>query len=154
MERLLAAFRKMCCEEGALAERVCSAGFLGQLLAAHTRAGGYDPRAASREQLLADGVALRCADCWSSRRAKAERGELQKPAGSFVHWLSKETKPQGLGRQGYIDWMRRKVVEFRELPQLQKDLNAQGSRCDFYQKKTTWTTHQTRCRDLQRPWRA
>ena len=52
MERLLASFRQWCSTEGSLAERVCSAGFLGQFFTAHKAANGSDPRFVSREQLL------------------------------------------------------------------------------------------------------
>ena len=133
MERLLASFRRWCSVEGSQAERVCSAGFLGQLLGTHNAAGGNDPRGVSREQLVEDGVALR--RC-SGKRYKRSRsgGQLQRPCGAFVHWMKSQTQPPGLGRPEYADWLRGKGNEFHELPQLQKDLNAQQAQRDFYKQ--------------------
>ena len=128
MERLLAAFRQWCGAEGALAERVCSAGFLGQFMTAHTQAGGSDPRGVSREQLIQDGVGLRCV-----------AGKMStKPAGSFVHWVAKEhaTKPEGQTKAEYREWMTSKSEEFQGLSGLRKGLQVQGSRCAFLRKKT------------------
>ena len=131
MERLLAAFRQWCGKEGALAERVCCAGFLGQLRTAHTQAGGSDPRGATREHLIRDGVALRCK---STRKMKNKH---KNPAGAFVHWMAKQyaTKPKKITKTEHHDWQRRKSQEFHGLSKLQKDLQNQGSRCAFLRKR-------------------
>ena len=131
MERLLAAFRQWCGKEGALAERVCCAGFLGQLRTAHTQAGGSDPRGATREHLIRDGVALRC------KSTGKMKNKHRRQAGAFVHWMAKQyaTKPKKITKTEHHDWQRRKSQEFHGLSKLQKDLQNQGSRCAFLRKR-------------------
>ena len=59
-ERLLARIRKASDGKECCIERVCSSGFVTQFLSEHLQSGRADPRSATRAQLLADGVSLRC----------------------------------------------------------------------------------------------
>lgn len=59
-ERLLALMRKSA-PLRCYIERLLASGFLTQVLAAHTKAGGADVRKVTRSQLLKLGARLRCA---------------------------------------------------------------------------------------------
>jgi hypothetical protein len=103
-ERLLSLIRRSCRDDGDM-ERICSSGFLAQVLAEHTRLGGADPRSATREQLLADGVPLRCA---------AKKTTTVKPRGSYVNFMMKAEEGRRIAgiklpKAQYREWQKHMV---------------------------------------------
>jgi hypothetical protein len=58
LERMLASVRKAAPGKCPNSERMCAAGLLRQTLAEHTRAGGLHPAAATRKDLVSEGVPL------------------------------------------------------------------------------------------------
>ena len=135
-ERLLARIRKSVmgspeCD----VERLCASGYVTQWLAEHLLRGGDNPCAATRQQLIEDGVPLRCA----AKKKKAAKGP-QRPCGPFVHWLGKEdadrkARGQKLDKGAYNDWRRGKAVEWNNLPKMVQDVNAKEAEETFANKR-------------------
>ena len=120
-ERLLARIRKASDGKECCIERVCSSGFVTQFVTEHLQMGRADPRAATRQQLLADGVSLRC---------KQPEGGASKPRSGFVNFLLKadtERKKQGgkMAKDDYQDWRRGKISEWHALPVGQRQVEKQ-----------------------------
>ena len=120
-ERLLARIRKASDGKECCIERVCSSGFVTQFVTEHLQMGRADPRAATRAQLLADGVSLRC---------KQREGGASRPRSAFVNFLLKadeERKKQGvmMDKDAYATWRRGKVREWHANPLAQKQVEEQ-----------------------------
>lgn len=116
-ERLLARVRQSYGGEAVDVERLASNGFLTQMVAEHLKGGGCDPRIVTRQQLLQDGVPLRC----------FQKARRSKPRGGFVNWMMKEEmerKKQGvmLSREEYRRWQKQKAAQWNELPMVRQAL--------------------------------
>ncbi len=110
-ERFLARIRQASDASESTAERVCSSGYLCQLVTEHMAKGFDDPRSTTRGQLMEDGVPLRC--------VKQVATSL-KPCGPFVHFMKKadeERKCHGiaLSRKDYVEWQRQQAAAFHAL---------------------------------------
>jgi hypothetical protein len=132
-ERCLARIRQATdghgAEGSADVERVCSSGFLAQLLTQHKLNGGDDPRAPTRRQLLEDGVPLIC------RKPQ----KIPKQRGVFVNFMQKAQqarKDQGtvLSGDSYRAWRQAKVIEFYSLSPQQMSLEAAEARAAHSRK--------------------
>jgi hypothetical protein len=95
-ERLLAQMRRSSPELVDI-ERLCSAGFLTQLLAEHRRCGGACASQITRQQLIQQGVPL--------QRIK-KTPKYSRPASGFVNFLAKKQsqKLQPLKGEEYKAW--------------------------------------------------
>ena len=129
MERLLGDFRRANPTDHGDAERLVSAGFLSQIMKVHRSHGFDDPRATSRQQLLLDGVPLKCA-----KKLKAS-----KPASPWVHWIRGEEerrKDAGmrLDKKEYVAWRRDKVAEWHRMGEASKRVQRDAAVLDFYKK--------------------
>ena len=135
-EQLLARIRKSHDGNDCDVERVVSTGFLTQALSEHALRGGDDPRWPTRQQLLDDGVPLRCA------RPKS----YTRPQGPFVCFMNKEDaarKARGdrMNKAEYSDWRRLKYIEFMTLPDLSRQryaLDAKAAHVDKLMDKQTF----------------
>lgn len=124
-ERMLALIRRACRGDDVDVERLCSTGFLAQVLSFHLARDGEDPRFTTRQQLLEDGVPLRCAPV-----------KLDKPApprGSYVNWMMKEEAARArdgiqLNKAQYRWWQKRKAEEFQALQEDEKAFHLQEAK--------------------------
>ena len=118
-ERLLAQMRHAC-KQGDV-ERVCSSGFLAQILTEHKRLDRDDPCYVSRARLLEDGVPI---------RAQGKDKKWSRAASGFVHWMgveqAKRKKESGpLAGTAYLTWKAGKILEWHGLPDARKEEEGQ-----------------------------
>eukprot|EP00959_Pyramimonas_sp_CCMP1952_P315768 6609195-Pyramimonas_sp.AAC.1 len=113
-ERQLAQMRRAC-REGDV-ERVCSSGFIAQVLTEHKRLDRDDPCVKTRAQLLADRVPIRAAERESS---------WTRPSSGFVHFMATEQtkRKRELGPlrgDDYTTWKHAKIQEWHSLSDARK----------------------------------
>jgi CRISPR/Cas system CMR-associated protein Cmr5 small subunit len=129
-ERLLARIRQSHDAAECEAERICSTGFLCQLLTEHLRHGRPDPRGIVRADLVSSGVALRC----------MQKVKDSKPRGSFVNYMMKQEEARRnegivLNKQAYREWQVEQIDQWHALSRERQAVEATEARASFVQKQ-------------------